>query len=202
MRHSIAWLSLRSGFHAPASLALLAAALILFASLKTTHQTALEQLAQLIRSTEQRQEKLRDFRNEENQLRAGADAYAAMTARGLFEPEHRQDWTRQLNAAAQALKLPPPEISLSPQTELERLKGPDALRLMRSVMTVELTLMHEQDLLDILARLSSIHGALLSPRNCRMDRGESGRLPSPYTLRARCELDWLTLSRPVPGERQ
>jgi hypothetical protein len=138
--------------------------------------------------------RLDELEAHESTLPEDSEAYARLQEHGVLDAAPQPDWRTKLTEITRKLRLPPPQVVISAQAEADRLPGRDAFRLMRSSMKLDLVLLHEQDLLDILATLAATQGALMSPRRCRVAR-DAEQLPSPFTLSAHCELDWLTLSR-------
>jgi hypothetical protein len=69
-------------------------------------------------------------------------------------------------------------------------------------MKLEMPLLHENDLLGLLADLSSQVQALVSVKSCKLER-----IPAPpaqtnaATLKAACEIDWITLQENAVSEQ-
>jgi hypothetical protein len=190
--------------HLRRSLALLAstifvgAGMVLFAS--HLHDRASTVLGDLGRRADQVHSRLSTFGAEATQVKAGFAAHESLVARRIIGPEDRQQWLEQIDRIRQARRLFAVRYEFQPQTAASKdLAGDDiadGYQLMVSTMKLQLDLLHEYDLLGLLAELRLSVGAWLLTRECRIDRlpeiaGSAGRAQA--RLRAECVIDWLTL---------
>ena len=71
-------------------------------------------------------------------------------------------------------------------------------------MKLDLPLLHEDDLLGLLADLSAQAQALVSVKSCKIERSPADPQHPTASLKAHCEIDWITLQenvitgKPVP----
>lgn len=156
-------------------------------------ETANRQLLRSSQSARDASERLQALQQDEIRIRQGATHFAKLTTMNIIGPEHRLDWVRAVSDSAKQLRLPAPTYNIAPQIQLDAVKNGADFGLMSSPMKLELQLLHEHDLLDFLDTLASVPNALMSQRECRLERLSNDATERLYTLRARCELDWITL---------
>ena len=69
----------------------------------------------------------------------------------------------------------------------------------RSIMTLDLDMLHEEDILQLTEALSKKDKEVFMLRDCELTRLNTGAVLSSQliaNLHAKCELDWLTLREP------
>jgi hypothetical protein len=129
--------------------------------------------------------------------------YQQLVQQGLIGEERRIEWIQNVRAINQQYKLFGVSYAIGAQ---ESYKPPVLLNtgpfiLHRSVIKVDLPLLHENDLLTLLNAMSTGHPAALSARDCTIKRlpvSEKNKF-TPY-LDASCEVDMVTISEPVRVE--
>ena len=180
--------------------ALIAGGILAYAGL------AFEQHAeQQHRATKARQEqienKLKQVRNEEQEIRSKSALFLQLQERAILGPEKRLYWSEMLADLQKTLRLPGMEYEFSPQTELEGTAA-GGYAFYKSTMKVRLSLVHEEDLFRFLQRLETQASALTVPSNCKIERLPAQapeRSDSLAQLSANCEIDWIT-ARPSTGK--
>lgn len=142
-------------------------------------------------------DRYRTLDDEERLIRALLPRYRELVAQGVIGPERRLDWIETLRAAARQLDLP--ELRYSIRTE-ERLQGDSSseagsVQVFRTLMELELGLLHEADLPRLLAFLERHARGLYSVSGCRIERAEPRfvHLATAVNLRAACVLAWFTV---------
>lgn len=131
-------------------------------------------------------------------------AFAALHERGILGAEHRLDWIEALREAAQRVRIPELDYKLDSQTVVE----PDpplalgAFNVYASDMHLSLGLLHEGDLVDLLAALDAKAKGLYSVTRCDLQREERTKSADPARakLHADCTLRWYTVD--LRGERR
>lgn len=125
--------------------------------------------------------------------------YQRMIAAGFIGEERRIEWVDSLRSIHNQGKLFTISYSIGQQ---ESYKPSFALNLgnfelKRSVMKLDLSMLHEGDLLTLLERLRTQQSTPFILRSCEVVRQAEVRanLLAP-NMRASCELDWLTLREP------
>jgi len=128
--------------------------------------------------------------------------YQALINKGFVGEERRLDWVSDLRAQHKNYKLFSIQYSIGLQ---EPYKPSFASNLggfafNRSVMTLDLDMLHEGDILQLTEAIGKKNGEVFMLRDCEMTRLNSGgALSNQLTpnLHAKCELDWLTLREPA-----
>jgi hypothetical protein len=145
------------------------------------------------------EQRLRQVRSEEQDIKTRTQQFHAMEQAGIVGPERRLDWTEQLRDLQRSLRLPGMTYEFGPQVPLDPPAG-GAPVFHASPLRVQLRLLHEEDLLNFLPRLQREARALVLVRGCKVSR-----LAPPAAdganLGAECTMDWITLRRPA-GTRQ
>lgn len=142
------------------------------------------------------EQRLRQARTEEQELKERARIFQQMQNSGMSGEEKRLDWTELLREIQRNMRLPGMSYEFGAQTPLE--KGSDmGYVYFVSPMRLQLRLPHEEDLLKFLARLQKEAKALVLVRSCKLS-------PLPHSgeeraalaqLNAECELQWVTIRR-------
>lgn len=175
-------------------LSLLATAAIAGAILRYGQTAQLAHQQALARQAESRN-RLARVQDDEREIRAKIVRYQELVGQGRTAPERRLDWVEALRRIKETRRLLGLDYEISPQRPLDpkavTTGGHDFLA---SPMQLEMPLLHENDLLGLLADLSAQTQALVSVRHCRIER--LPRTPAPANaalLRASCTIDWITL---------
>ena len=113
--------------------------------------------------------------------------YQALAARGIIGEERRQDWMDALAASRKQRRLSELQYEFAPQ---QSLGGTGRYQIMSSTMTIQLQLVHEEDLLGLVDDLSQQVQAHLRVRACAIQRRPAEVSPA---LNANCQIDWITL---------
>lgn len=152
------------------------------------HQRALA----LQRDTEA---KLARVHEDAREIREKIARYQELVGSGRIAPERRLEWVETLRHVKESRKLLGLDYEIAPQRPLDP-KAPDAggYVFLASQMKLELPLLHEHDLLGLIADLKAQVPAVVSPRHCLIERvAGGGRQSGAATLKAQCEIDWITL---------
>jgi hypothetical protein len=183
------------GWQALAALIMIAAAIGLIVWSAGNERQAATKRDAVRSGKEQIEQRLRQVRTEEQEIKARTQQYHAMEERGIAGPEKRLDWTELLRDLRSQIGLPGMTYELGAQGPLEKATGTGpAYQVSR--MKLQLQLLHEEDLLNFLQRLQQEASALIIVRGCKVGRlaatpsGEQNAL-----LSAECQIDWITLHR-------
>lgn len=131
--------------------------------------------------------------DDEREIRARIDRYREIIALGRTEPERRLEWVETLRGIKEARRLLGLDYEISPQRFLDEKKpAAGGYEFLASPMKLEMPLLHEGDLLGLLADLQSQVRALISVRQCRIERVPASTQGA-ASLKASCEIDWITL---------
>ena len=145
----------------------------------------------------------RTLDDEERLIRALLPRYRELAAQGVIGPERRLDWIEALRAAARQLQLPELRYSIGARQRIggDSAPGTGSVQVFRTLMELELGLLHEADLPRTLAFLERHARGLYSVSGCRIERAEPRflHLGTAVNLRAACVLAWFTV-RASPGD--
>ena len=129
--------------------------------------------------------------------------FRSLAAQGVIGAEARLDWVETLRAASRDLALPELRYAIGTQERLpaELPAGSTGFGVHRSVMELHLGLLHEADLLRLLAVMEREAQGLFGVSSCRLRRAGAHfvHLPDAVNLRAVCVLDWFTLQESGAG---
>ena len=137
-----------------------------------------------------------ETQQQEASLRASIARHAELTRAGLIGTEDRLSWVETLRSDATRLRLPAPEFSLAPQRQLPGLSGASDFRFQASQMKLGIDLLHEGDLLALLASLYQMPSVLVLPQSCSLRQLPPAGADGHAGLRADCQLDWITIAGP------
>ncbi|NJD24951.1 MAG: hypothetical protein FIB06_06055 [Betaproteobacteria bacterium] len=182
-------------WHAIAALAMIAASgLVVFWSATAERQASARRDAAASART-QIEQRLRQVRTEEQEIKARTLQYQGMEERGMTGTERRLEWTELLRDLNAQIGLPGISYELGAQAQLEpAAAGSPAYHV--STMKLQLHLLHEEDLLNFLTRLRQQASALTLVRSCRVARaGSAAPAPAGAQLTADCQIDWITLRK-------
>lgn len=132
---------------------------------------------------------------DEQEIRAKIDRYREIIEGGRTQPERRLDWVETLRRIKEQRRLYVMEYEIAPQRPLDtKAVVSGGYSFLASPMKLDLLMLHENDLLDLFGDLSRQVGALVSVRQCAIER-LPGNAPQPGSplLKAQCEVDWITL---------
>ena len=150
-------------------------------------------------------------RGEEAEIRQNLALYAALQARGMIGDERRLEWAELLKAISERRHLTGLRYEFSPQRALDASSptapaapaapppGHDAYV---STLTLDVDLLHEEDLSRLLGDLRAQASALVQVKRCNVARlPQTSDGPRHAYLHAACQLDWITLRAPSPEGR-
>jgi hypothetical protein len=166
-----------------------------FASQLLTSAQAEQQTARAERGAEQN--KLARANDEAREIRERIVEYRKLVDRGVVGEERRLDWVDRINAIKAARKLAEVKYAIGPQRPVEYpgIAGGGEVEFLASPMTVDMALLHEEDLFRFIGDLRSALSALVVVKSCNIERTAAagkGRGLAPR-LRAVCELDLVTI---------
>lgn len=141
----------------------------------------------------QTEQRLSQVRTEEQEIKERTQLFQQMEQAGVTGPEKRLDWTELLRDLQRQLRLPGMTYEFGPQLPLEA--GPAAgYAYHSSQLKIQLRLLHEEDLLNFIARLQREAKAMVLVRNCKVSR-LAGNPTDGAQLLADCAMEWVTLRR-------
>ena len=117
---------------------------------------------------------------------------------GLIGAENRLEWANAVRSIGQTRRIDKLEFTLAPQRELGKLDPDGRFSTRASQMKLTMQVLHEGDLLRVLADLHALPGALIQPRRCSLSPLANGADQGNSRLAAECELDWITAQAPTP----
>lgn len=144
----------------------------------------------------QLEQRLRQARTEEQELKARTQIFLQWQADGITGEEKRLEWTEALRNIQHNLHLPGMNYEFGVQTPLENVSGA-AYAWFGSPLRLQLSLLHEGDLLRTLSAIEREAPALVLARSCKLTRQTSDETTgtSSAQLKAECEMQWLTARR-------
>ena len=146
-------------------------------------------------------DRLTKVSEEEQEIRNNLVQFKQFEDRGMAGAEKRLDWIEAFAAIRQKRRLFQVQYNLEPQRAVDYpgvaqdQKGGSAIFIANRVR-LDLSLLHEEDLLNFLADLNASAGSFVSLRSCsitRTERGGAGGGPLRPRLRANCVVDMITL---------
>lgn len=142
------------------------------------------------------EQRVRRAVGEGQEIRSRLQTVDAWRAAGILGKERRLDWLEMLRDIQRDLRLPGMKYEFGPQTRLDSgSTGNPAWAF--SPQKIQFRLLHEEDLLNALARIQQDARALVIVRQCTLSPLASRNAGAGATalLGAECELQWLT----IPG---
>jgi hypothetical protein len=131
--------------------------------------------------------------------------YQMLISKGFVGEEQRIEWVEHLRQQHKMQKLFGIKYSISPQEKYTPAFAANlgGFTMNRSVMKLELDMLHEGDLLRLTEALNAENSAPFILRDCEINRLNPGsQLSNQLTanMHALCELDWLTLREPAAAQ--
>lgn len=128
--------------------------------------------------------------------------YQALISKGFVGEERRIEWVEALREQHKNHKLFGIKYSISHQEKYTPVFAANlgGFTLSRSVMKLDLDMLHEGDLLQLTESLNTNNTAPFILRDCEIARlNPAGQISNQLiaNLHAQCELDWLTLREPA-----
>ena len=153
-------------------------------------EKALQQQQNLLNSARQR---FQSSGIEKQTITEYLPLYQALINKGLVGEERRLEWVDELRKQHQLNKLFSIKYSIGLQEPYKPnfASNLEGFVLNRSIMTLDLDMLHEEDILQLTEALSK--------KDCELTRLNTGAVLSSQliaNLHAKCELDWLTLREP------
>jgi hypothetical protein len=142
------------------------------------------------------EQRLRQVRTEEQELKERADLFLRLQQSGIAGEENRLDWTELLQDIQQQLRLPGILYEFGVRKPLDAGVSAD-YQYFASPMRIQLRLLHEQDLLHFLGRLQREAKALVLIRRCTLAplAGRGVGADDLAQLGAECDVHWITVRR-------
>lgn len=130
--------------------------------------------------------------------------YLKLVDKGFFSKEKRLSWIEQLEATSNRLALPDLSYNIDVQQQVQQsvFSSPSGLTLLKSHFTFQSSLLHEGDLLDVMADLNSLDSGLLVVDHCELSRAYKGgnkvvnKIKHNYHFRSLCDVSWFTSAEP------
>ena len=169
-------------------------------------QTARRELAEAQATRNEADNQLRRMRGEEREIREKSVIFRQLEARGMVGEERRLEWSELLEAIRERRQLAGLRYEFGPQRPLDNTATmPTGLIYFVSPMSLQLDLLHEEDLTRLLADIRRQAKALIRIRSCvisRLTEGQAGAADPAviFNLRAECRIDWITLRQAHAGE--
>ena len=161
-------------------------------------EKALQQQQNLLNSARQR---FQSSGIEKQTITEYLPLYQALINKGLVGEERRLEWVDELRKQHQLNKLFSIKYSIGLQEPYKPnfASNLEGFVLNRSIMTLDLDMLHEEDILQLTEALSKKDKEVFMLRDCELNRLNTGAVLSSQliaNLHAKCELDWLTLREP------
>ena len=147
------------------------------------------------------EQRLRQVRTEEQEIRERTQLLQQLQNSGITGEEKRLDWMEMLRETQRELRIPGMSYEFGAQTSLD--KSEDATYTwFSSPLLLKLRLLHEEDLLNFLARVEKNARALVIVRSCKLAPlpGQANGREVMAQLSAECDMLWLT-ARPASGKK-
>lgn len=125
--------------------------------------------------------------------------YKALIANGFVGEERRIEWVELLRELHKNEKLFGISYAINQQEVYQPVFASSlgGFKLYRSVMKLELDMLHEGDILRLTESLGAASASRFILRDCELTRLNAGlSLQLTPNMHAKCELDWLTLREP------
>ena len=143
------------------------------------------------------EQRLRQVRTEEQELRDRGAQYQRMQQKGIIGDEKRLEWTELIEEIRQQMRIPAITYEFGVRKPLD--DGTGAPGFFASPMRMQMRLLHEEDLLIFLRRLQQEAKAQIIIRNCSLTSLANRPVGSNELaqLNAECELRWITVRPPT-----
>jgi hypothetical protein len=146
---------------------------------------------------ESAQNKLARATDEEREIREKLVDYRKLRERGLIGEEQRLDWVERIGQIKAARRLFDVKYSIEPQrpADYPGIAGAGEVEFLVSPMKLDITLLHEEDLLRFIADLRTGLRSHVVVRSCtvqRLDGAATERGIAPR-LRGECTIDLVTI---------
>ncbi|MGC2518787.1 MAG: hypothetical protein WA373_06735 [Burkholderiales bacterium] len=145
------------------------------------------------------QDRMSKASEEEREIRASIVFYKKMQDQGMIGSENRLDWIESITRIKARRKLFEINYHIEAQKPLDYpgVTSSGATVFVVSRVKLDMTLLHEEDLLNFLSDLQNAGKSLVSVRRCSTARLDRGGLTASQTLlprlRSECQIDLITL---------
>ena len=123
--------------------------------------------------------------------------FAALVKKGIVGDEQRLNWVEALREVSAALRLDKSNYRIEPRKSVspEYIDNSGSFSLYASKMNLQLSLLHEGDLLSVISALDRKAFGIFHVESCELERKQEDFLSSGTSdnLSAECELAWYTL---------
>ena len=134
---------------------------------------------------------------EERQIRTFLPEFVNLYRKGVIGEEQRLNWIEMLRESESSIKLTALVYTISSQRHFTPAFPADLGRfqLYASEMTLQLSLLHEGDLLNLLESMDKRANGIFSVNNCKFSKTGSIVLDNPkaVNITVDCNLDWYTI---------
>jgi hypothetical protein len=139
---------------------------------------------------------------DEPAIRQAIARFNELRERGVIGTERRLEWADALQRIRAVRRLPLLEYEILPQRVLRPLGEHGEYALTASPMRLHLGLVHEGDLLRVMADLRQRYEGQVVIRDCTMTRAPATAPGGgeAVSLVADCTLDWLTIQKIAPAQ--
>ncbi|MEZ0123076.1 MAG: hypothetical protein AB9Q17_14215 [Candidatus Reddybacter sp.] len=133
--------------------------------------------------------------------------YSDLIVSGFFGAEKRLLWIEQLEVTSKRLELPDLHYKINAQSVIgkDTYSTPSGISLHKSQFTFQTSLLHEGDLLELIADLQGLKSGLLVVEHCELSRRHQARVKKPakkkstgYNFHVLCDMSWYTSSKLAP----
>lgn len=148
----------------------------------------------------QSREKLSRISEEEREVREKVEVYRRLKGLGIIGPERRLEWADTMSRIRTARELLDLRYRVAPRRPLASVAGkPANVEFYASQMTIDLAMLHEGDLLRLLADLRESGNAYYAVSDCSIARNnlaQAAGLSMTPRLQASCNIDLITIVDP------
>lgn len=120
--------------------------------------------------------------------------YQALQDQGFIGAERRINWLDSLRMADSRAGLYGIEYQIGAQQPYMNQTETSSLPFQQSLMKVKFRLLHEEDLMRFFRALNDQRVGTFALNECAVERMEGDTAPGRPSLRAECELAWITLN--------
>ena len=138
--------------------------------------------------------KLKQVRNEEDEIKQKSVVFNALQTRGMIGEEQRLEWVELIKEIRETRRLIDLQYEIAPQRRLDT-DAAKGFAFYSSTMRLQLKLLHEEDLTRLIDDLRERARALIQVKHCdvsRLSQGAGDGAPIAQ-LQADCRIDWITL---------
>lgn len=142
----------------------------------------------------------KQLKNQSNEI-AVIDEFLAkfneLENQGFIGDERRLSWIESVKSTNDELKLPEFSYSIQPQDTFERsqIKSTKKVKVLSSLMTVNLGLLHEVDLFNVIDLIDQNVSSHFTIESCDLiaDKGNKELKVDDDNIRAQCDVRWINL---------